>query len=59
MGGGGAISNPKKIVVFFAVILRGKTMNFRKREGGLHQSEKFVAKKRNIVLRNEGGGGLS
>ena len=32
-------------------------MNFRKREGGLHQSEKFVAKKRNIVLRNEGGGG--
>ena len=31
-------------------------MNFRERVGGLLQSEKFVAKKRNIVFRNEGMG---
>ena len=30
-------------------------MNFREKGGSL-QSEKFVAKKRNIVFRNEGGG---
>ena len=33
MGGGGAISNPKKIVVFFAVILRGKNYEFSEKGG--------------------------
>ena len=31
-------------------------MNFREKEGGSLQSKKFVAKKHNIVFRNEGGG---
>ena len=34
-------------------------MNFREKEGGSLQSKKFVAKKRNIVFRNEGEGGGS
>ena len=55
-GGGGIISDPKNFVAFFLVILRGKTMNFWEIWGGSLQSEKFVAKKRNIVFRNEGGG---
>ena len=32
-------------------------MNFREKGGGALQSEKFVAKKRNIVFRNEDEGG--
>ena len=54
--GGGVISDPKKFVAVFAVILRGKNDEFVGKEGGSLQSEKFVAKKRNIVFRNEGGG---
>ena len=56
--GGGVISDPKNFVAVFSVILRGKTMNFWEIWGGSLQSEKFVAKKRNIVFRNEGGAGV-
>ena len=55
--GGGSIFDPKNFVAVFSVILRGKTMIFWEIWGGSLQSEKFVAKKRNIVFRNEGGGG--
>ena len=54
--GGGVISDPKNFVAVFAVILRGKNDEFAGKEGGSLQSEKFVAKKHNIVFRNEGGG---
>ena len=47
----------QNFVAVFSVILRGKTMNFWEILGGSLQSEKFVAKKRNIVFRNDGGGG--
>ena len=57
--GVGVISDPKNFVAVFAVILRGKTMNFWEKGGGSLQSKKFVAKKRNIVFRNEGGRGGS
>ena len=52
---GGVISDPKNFVAVFSVILRGKTMIFWEIWVGSLQSEKFVAKKRNIVFRNEGG----
>ena len=53
---GGVISDSKNFVAVFAVILRGGNDEFSGKGGVWLQSEKFVAKKRNIVLRNEGGG---
>ena len=49
----GVISHPKKFVVVFSVILRGKSVEF-----SVH-SEKLVTKKHNLVFRNEGVGGES